>query len=218
MKFTKILKTFSVSAMVVGLSFSSLNTSSIAQDASKKSIIDSSVKTTEISFRALGNKDAPRVDEWFSLTCSHCAVFSKNVFPEIKKNLIDTGKLYYVLHDFPMDHLGLVAAGVANKLPNDTYFPLVSALLSTQENWAFGATKDNLYGKLKTTVALAGVSSEEFDKIVNDKDYLTIIANETKDAMDKYGINSTPSFKFPNGKIISGEMSYDTFIKNLNAK
>ena len=42
--------------------------------------------------RFVGKPDAKVVvGEYFSLTCTHCAAFAAGTFPEIKKNLIDTG-------------------------------------------------------------------------------------------------------------------------------
>lgn len=174
-----------------------------------------SVLSQNVPERSIGKSNAPQVDEWFSLTCIHCAKFDKDVFPLIKKNLIDTGKIRYVFHDFPMDNLGLIAAAVSRKLPETSYLPFIESLLSSQDYWAFGADPKNIYSKLKSEAALAGMNSQEFDTIVNDKEYLKTIIKESVDAHTEYHLNSTPSFKFPDGTIKSGEMSYDDFIKAL---
>lgn len=74
--------------------------------------------------RQLGNPNAKVVvEEWFSLTCIHCAHFAENTFPQVKTNLIDTGKIRYVFHDFPTDQTATIAAMVARALPVDRYEP-----------------------------------------------------------------------------------------------
>ena len=48
--------------------------------------------------RTLGSPDAKVVvNEWFSLTCTHCAEFQRTTFPQVRKaKLIDTGRVRYV--------------------------------------------------------------------------------------------------------------------------
>ena len=80
--------------------------------------------------RSAGNADAKvTVQEYFSLTCTHCAAFQKETFPKIKQELIDTGRIHYVWRDYPLDQLALYAAMVARTLPPDRYEPFVTALL-----------------------------------------------------------------------------------------
>src|SRR5262249_59212665 len=60
---------------------------------------------------ALGSNDAPvTIVEYASMTCSHCAAFYGSTFPELKKKYIDTGKVKFILREFPLDPLG--SAGV----------------------------------------------------------------------------------------------------------
>src|ERR1700678_3074760 len=83
--------------------------------------------------RVLGNAAAPvTMQEYFSLTCTHCAAWSAQVFPEVKAKLIDTGKLRYIYRDFPLDQVALTAAMVARALPPERYEAFVTALLASQ--------------------------------------------------------------------------------------
>ena len=88
--------------------------------------------------RSIGKPDAQvTVTEWFSLTCTHCAHFAHDTMPQIKSDLIDTGKLRYVFHDFPLDQVALTAAMVARALPPERYEPFIAALFASQDRWAF---------------------------------------------------------------------------------
>jgi len=162
--------------------------------------------------RGIGKADAKvKVEEFFSLTCSHCAAFAQETFPEIKAKLIDTGKLRWIFRDFPLDQVALTAAMVAHYLPPDRYEPFVLALLASQDRWAF-AQGINHNDELWKFAALAGMSKDSFDKAVSDTALRTWILKEQNAAQKQWGIDSTPSFVV-NGKEYSGEMSYDAFRK-----
>ena len=107
----------------------------------------------------MGKRRRPRppVGEWFSLTCTHCAAFAQETFPQIKAELIDTGKVRWVFRDFPLDQVALTAAMVARALPPDRYEPFIRALFANQDRWAF-AQGVNRTDELWKTAALAGMS------------------------------------------------------------
>ncbi len=152
--------------------------------------------------RAIGKDDAPVVVmEFFSLTCPHCAAFSRETMPQVRKNLIDTGKLRMVFHDFPLDQLALSAAAVARTLPPERYEPFVTALFAAQDRWVYARGINNM-DELFKFAALAGMSREAFDKAANDQALKTAILAQQDADTKTYGIDSTPTFVFngPNAK------------------
>jgi protein-disulfide isomerase len=162
--------------------------------------------------RAIGNADAKTtVQEFFSLTCTHCAAFARETFSQIKSELIDTGKLRWVFRDFPLDQVALEASMVARYLPPDRYEPFVMALFANQDRWAFARGVDST-DELWKTAALAGMSKTTFDQAIADNDLKTWILAQQADDQKKWGIDATPSFVV-NGKMYSGEMSFDAFRK-----
>src|SRR6476620_6140697 len=55
--------------------------------------------------RVLGKPSAPvTVIEYVSLTCPHCANFQKTIFPRFKKDFVDTGKVRFIVREFPIGH------------------------------------------------------------------------------------------------------------------
>ncbi len=83
--------------------------------------------------RSIGKPDAKvTVNEYFSLTCTHCAAFAQGPIQEIKTKLIDPGPVRWVFHDYPLDQTALSAAMVARYLPVDRYEPFTEALFATQ--------------------------------------------------------------------------------------
>jgi protein-disulfide isomerase len=164
--------------------------------------------------RSIGNADAKTVvGEYFSLTCTHCAAFAKETMPTIKSKLIDTGRVRWVFHDFPLDQVALTAAMVARHLPVDRYEPFVNALFGSQDRWAF-ARGINPNDELWKMAALAGMGRPTFDQAVGDTDLRNWILQQQQQDEDKWKVDSTPSFVINNQKY-SGEMSFDAFQKLL---
>jgi len=160
--------------------------------------------------RALGKPDAKnQVIECFSLTCTHCAAFARETFPEVKAKLIDAGKVRYIFHDFPLDQVALTAAMVARALPAERYEPFISALFASQDRWAF-AQGVNSTDELWKLAALAGMSRTTFDATVADTAFRDAILAQMKADAARWNIDSTPSFVI-NGQMHAGEMGYETF-------
>lgn len=162
--------------------------------------------------RFIGKPDAKvTVGEYFSLTCTHCAAFAQGTFPEVKKNLIDTGQVRWVFHDYPLDQVALTASMVARYLPVDRYEPFINALFATQNRWAFGRGNDPTE-ELWKIAGLAGMGRQTFDKAVGDTALRDWIVQQQKADTDKWKIDSTPSFVI-NDQKYAGEMNYDAFRK-----
>jgi protein-disulfide isomerase len=162
--------------------------------------------------RAIGNPAAKSVvNEWFSLTCIHCAAFARETFPEVKAKLIDTGKVFYMFHDFPLDQVALIAAMVARALPAERYEPFINALLASQDRWAF-AQGVNSTEELWKLAALAGMTRATFDATVADTSFRDAILAQQKADAARWGIDSTPTFVI-NGEKHAGEMDYERFRK-----
>lgn len=171
---------------------------------------------SRVSERSLGSADAKSVSqEYFSLTCTHCAHFARETFPQIKAKLIDTGKLRYVYRDFPLDQVALTAAMVARSLPPERYEPFVNALFASQDRWAF-ARGVNSTEELWKTAALAGMSRATFDSAINDADLKAFILSEQDEAQKKWQVDSTPTFII-NGRKQAGAMDYAAFEKMVSA-
>ena len=161
----------------------------------------------------LGKADAPvTIIEYASMTCSHCAAFAKTTFPKLKSAYIDTGKVRYVLREFPLDNLAAAVFLLARKTAGTDaarYYALVDLFFHTQEEWAVR----NPVEPLKKVAKQAGITDEQFETAINDPALLKSMEDVREQAV-KLGVNATPTF-FINGTKASGAIAFEEMEKLL---
>lgn len=171
------------------------------------------------STRSLGKSSAPvKVMEYFSLTCPHCAFFATHALKKVVPAYIDTGKLYYIFKDFPLDAVALMAAQVSRSLPAHEYYPFIEVLFANQNQWAFDPnlkTKQQYQDALFRYAALAGMDRTTFDAAIANTKLREFVLNEQKIAETKYHVNATPTF-IVGGKKHEGAMDFDQFSKMID--
>lgn len=155
---------------------------------------------------SIGKADAPiTVVEYMSMTCPHCARFHNNTFEPIKEKYIDTGKVRFVIREFPFDPRAAAAFMLARCAPEGQYFPMVSMLFKQQEQWA---TAENGREALLQMSKLAGFSQQTFEACLTNQKLLDDVNAVMQRGNKDFGVNATPTF-FINGKKYSGEMSVE---------
>jgi len=160
----------------------------------------------------IGDEKAPvTIVEYASLTCPHCADFTKNTFDTLKAKYIDTGKVRYTYRDFPLDKLSTYAAMMVRCAGPDHFYGLLAALFKSQDIWA--ASKDPM-GELAKFGRLAGLSKEQFDACMANEDLLKGILKGAQDAQEQLNVAATPTF-IVNGVRHEGNMSLEEFDKIL---
>jgi protein-disulfide isomerase len=168
---------------------------------------------------ALGNPKAPvRIDEYYSLDCPHCADFDVNTLPQLKADYIDKGKVYLILHDFPLHELALKATMLARCAPPDRFIPIVDTLFHVQQGWllaSMGAAMD----ALKQQAKFAGLSESQINACLDDKELYDAILRKRFDAEKDLQIMATPKFIF--NQVPSDRLEqpgpYDVFQKKIDA-
>jgi protein-disulfide isomerase len=151
----------------------------------------------------LGDPAAPvTMVEYASLTCPHCARTYDATFDTLKTDYIDTGKVFYVLREFPLDQLALAAAMAARCAPKEEFFPIIDTLFRDQNAWAFvDKPAPALVEKLKGH----GFTEESFAACLAKTDLAQSIIAVEKRGQDEFGVDGTPSF-FINGEKHTGEL------------
>ncbi len=164
----------------------------------------------------LGSDKAPvTVVEYASMTCPHCAHFAENTFPEFKKKYIDTGKVRYMLREFPLDPLaaaGFMLARCAGETDKNRYYAMVDTLFRQQLTWVVNQPLPVLLSIAKQ----AGFTKESFDACLANQKLLDDIQAERQRAIDTYKVKSTPTF-FINGSRHVGALTIEDISKAIDA-
>jgi protein-disulfide isomerase len=161
----------------------------------------------------LGDPKAPvTVIEYASMTCSHCQRFHATVYRPFKEKYIDTGKVYFIFREFPLDPLALAASALARCAPKERYFPIVDLLFDTQSSWAF---VDDPKTALFNVVKQAGFTQDSFNACLTDTKISNAI-DQGRTAAVNLGVEATPTFFF-NGKKQAGELSLEEIDKLVSS-
>jgi protein-disulfide isomerase len=183
-------------------------------DAMAQSAADVS-KPVSLPDMALGPANAKvTITEFASMTCPHCAAFNAEVFPKIKAEYIDTGKIRYVFREFPLDIKAAAGSMLARCIAKDDagkYFAVIDLLFKQQLEWAGPKTTETLTRIGKQ----AGLSQQQVEDCLKDQALLDKIAADQKYAAEVLKVDSTPTF-FVNGEKIKGETSFDEFQKKID--
>ena len=186
-------------------------TPALAQEEGAPVDLAELLKPPALGDMALGADEGAKVTivEYASATCPHCAAFHKDVWPKLKADYIDTGKIRFIFREFPLNDPALAAFMIARAAPKESYFPLIGVFFDTLETWA----KDPANGLLNIAKQ-AGFTQEKFDATLKDEKLAKGIM-EIRDAGAKFGVQGTPTF-FLNGKPMRGEVTYDTLKADID--
>ncbi|MDG7056043.1 MAG: DsbA family protein [Wolbachia endosymbiont of Meromenopon meropis] len=147
--------------------------------------------------KSLGDLEAPiLMIEYASLTCYHCSLFHKEVFPAIKKKYIDTGKMLYIFRHFPLDYRGLKAAMLSYCYEKEEdYFNFNKAVFNSIDSWNYSDLSD--LTALRRIAALSNLKQDLFNQCIDEsrsKEIFDKIINDKSLAINKLGIMATPIF------------------------
>ena len=147
-----------------------------------------------------------------SLTCSHCADFHKEIYPELKKDFIDKGLISIEFRNFPLDLAAFNASKVAH-CKNDGKSEILHFLFEKQKEWVRGETIEDLNKNLKKLINEKDFGIN-FDKCINDTVVEDHVLNDRINAVKKYDIQATPTLII-NDKKFDNPQNYKKLKKTL---
>jgi len=147
-----------------------------------------------------------------SLTCSHCADFHKEIYPELKKDFIDKGLISIEFRNFPLDLAAFNASKVAH-CKNDGKSEILHFLFEKQKEWVRGETIEDLNKNLKKLINEKDFGID-FDKCISDTVVEDHVLNDRINAVKKYDIQATPTLII-NDKKFDNPQNYKKLKKTL---
>ena len=160
-----------------------------------------------------GNKNAKiTIIAYESLTCSHCANFHKDIYPQLKKEYIDTGLAKIEFRHFPLDIAAFNASKIA-QCKNDQSLEILESLYSNQQAWVKGNTVKEINNSLKKFIEDEGFKVD-FEKCVNDKEIEDFVLNDRIEGAKNFKVNATPTIII-NDKKFEKSLNYKNLKKSL---
>ncbi len=154
--------------------------------------------------------------EYASPTCPVCANFMTNMYPRLKRDYIDTGKIFYVFRTFPRLADDVAAEKLARCMPKDKYMDFQDSLYRNQAKWdyEFGIPQpDGVHAALVELAGAAGMSEADANKCMASNAEESAITKVGEDGVAKYNVSATPTFVI-NGQAQAG---FEAFFERLDA-
>ena len=160
-----------------------------------------------------GNENAKiTIIAYESLTCSYCADFHKDIYPQLKKEYIDTGLAKIEFRHFPLDIAALNASKIA-QCKSDKSLEILESLYSNQQAWVKGNTVEEINNNLKKFFKREGFNID-FEKCITNKEIEDFVLNDRIEGSKKYKVNSTPTIII-NNKKFEKSLNYKNLKKSL---
>lgn len=158
----------------------------------------------------IGDPNAPvKWIEYASAGCPHCADLSLKVLPQLKADYIDSGKVYFVLRDFPLDNVAAAATVLARCVPRDKFYPFMEQLYADQMKWHNPDVAD-IKGAILSIAAGFGLDEAAAEACLNRQDLLDQIVKGMDEAEKVLKITSTPT-SFIGDEVVIGTASVAEF-------
>lgn len=159
--------------------------------------IEQVMKVGALPEMSMGRADAPvTIIKYASLTCPYCRQFQLETFPALKREFIDTGKVRFIIREFPIGFQSGAATVALRCAPASKYFELYAKFLSQQSRWV---SQEVRHDPIFAVARQVGLSRQKFDACYADK---ALVENLkwVKDRGRTLGVIGTPNF-FVNGKL-----------------
>ena len=168
------------------------------------------ISNAEVNRIIAGNNDAKiTIIAYESLTCSHCADFHKDIYPQLKKDFIDTGLAKIEFRHFPLDVAAFNASKVSQCKSNES-LKIINSLYLNQQEWVRGSTVEEVNDNLEKFIKKQGFEIN-FEKCINDKEIEDFVLNDRIEGVKKFKVNATPT-------IIINDEKFDKTLNYKNLK
>lgn len=180
------------------------------QAQADKALMERILSAGALPDKTFGAADAPvTIVEYASITCHFCMKFHSETWPALKEKYVDTGKVRFIMREFPLDPLATAGFMLARCAGDDKWYPVLDLLYRTKETWGHA---QNPADALLQTVRQAGFTQESFETCLRNDRLFQDVRSVADRAAKDFGVNSTPTF-FINGEKRTGALSLQEFDK-----
>ena len=170
-----------------------------------------------IAEMTLGSEEAEvEIVEYASYTCPHCATFHTEIYPQLKKSYIETGKVRFIYREVYFDKYSLWASVIARCAGPSKFFGLTDLIYQSQKKWSRAGDDNAIMSELKKLAKVAGLTDDKIKSCLTNKEKVRALVEWYKTNASNDEIKSTPSFVI-NGEKFSN-MGYDEFSSIIESK
>ncbi len=159
--------------------------------------VEKLMASDELPELAIGNEDAKvTIVEYASMSCPACARFHQTTYPLLKQKYVDTGKVRFIIREFPLNNLAAAGAMLARCAGTpEKSIALIDVLFEKQRDWV----SQNPVAELLKIAKQAGFTEARFNQCLQDDELLGKLSRRRDKADKEFGVDATPWF-FINGK------------------
>jgi protein-disulfide isomerase len=162
---------------------------------------------------ALGKSDAPVIIvEYASMTCTHCAALQATVYPKLKSGYVDTGKVRFILREFPLNDLDAAGFMLARCAGAGKRTDRRSPIRPAKELGVREPARRSSGGLLKQN----GISQESFETCLKDQQLSENITRVRDRAYEDFKVSATPTF-FIHGERVEGTLTFASIAAKIDA-
>ena len=197
---------------LAGASSLTLLSTAIGEAKADKALIARLLEPGPLPDKIFGPSDAPvTIVEYASITCHFCMKFHSETWPGLKEKYVDTGKIRFIIREFPLDPLATAGFMLARCAGDEKWYPVLDLLYRTKETWGHA---QNPADALLQTVRQAGYTKDSFEACLRDDALFQNVRQTADRAARDFGVNSTPTF-FINGEKRTGALTLQEFDRIL---
>jgi protein-disulfide isomerase len=183
------------------------------------------IQITPVAYKApvdknsIGNPNASvKVEVWADFQCPGCGIYARNVGPLIIKNYVETGKVFYTYHFFPVVETYMTGGRESSQAANAAmcaaeqgrFWDYHDMLFANQNGENAGGFAD---ARLVAFARALALKMSDFNRCFNEKHYADSITQDFATGQAE-GIQGTPSI-FVNGTLVNA--SYDQIAQAIEA-
>jgi protein-disulfide isomerase len=147
--------------------------------------------TGDLPEMSWGSPNAPvTLIKYASLTCPYCKRFQAETYPLLKREYIDTGKVRFIIREFPIGKTSGSATVALRCAPPDKYLDLYGKFLAQQAVWVSQEVRPENIFRIASQV---GLTDAQFSLCMKDQALISQL-NWVKERGRKLGIIGTPNF------------------------
>jgi protein-disulfide isomerase len=191
----------------------SSNSATGAAQAQQPAVAPTPAAFSEDFAAAMGDPDAPvTIVEFTDYQCPYCSQHSLETMPQVVQDMVETGRVYYILKDFPLDQIhpdariGAAAARCAGD--QDAYWEMHDLLFARQSSWS-GSGEEAAVPVLMEFAAELELDTDDFAACLESGQHADAVETNLQEGR-ALGVSGTPHF-FIAGYPLNGARPFEHF-------